>query len=134
MAVVVSAAGIPVTTFGVIVSLGGLLFILLGAVVTYLMQRRRQSGKIDTSDASVLWTQSQAIITQLGSEKMKAEEQRDRIMDVQVKQVIPALEAMNAALKGIADNQAEIYMMIQKYDQRRKIQLKELQKEAPDAG
>ena len=114
-------------SISVLVSAGGLLFIVLGAALTYLQQRRRQSGGTRTSEASVLWTQSQAMITQLGAEKMKAEEQRDRIMDLQTGQVVPALDSINAALKVISDNQLEIYRIVLKYDQRRKVPLKELQ-------
>jgi hypothetical protein len=73
----------------------------LGGIVTYLLRRRGSTGQIATSDAATLWTQSQALMAQLAADKAKAEDQRDRLIQIQSDQVVPALAAVNESLKQI---------------------------------
>ena len=72
-----------------------------GWSVTYLLRRRQSSGRIDTSDAATLWAQSQEMRAQLLSEKQRAEDQRDRVLQIQTDTVGPALEAAAISLKQI---------------------------------
>jgi hypothetical protein len=73
----------------------------LGTLVTYLLRRRGTTGQIATSDAATLWAQSQALMAQLAADKAKAEDQRDRLIQIQSEQVVPALAAVNESLKQI---------------------------------
>jgi hypothetical protein len=73
----------------------------LGTLVTYLLRRRATTGQIATSDAATLWAQSQALMAQLAADKAKAEDQRDRLIQIQSEQVVPALAAVNESLKQI---------------------------------
>jgi hypothetical protein len=73
----------------------------LGTLVTYLLRRRSTTGQIATSDAATLWAQSQALMAQLAADKAKAEDQRDRLIQIQSEQVVPALAAVNESLKQI---------------------------------
>ena len=74
---------------------------LAGGGVTYFLRRRQSSGKVNTSDAATLWAQSQEMRNQLLAEKQRAEDQRDRILQIQTDTVGPALEATSVSLKQI---------------------------------
>ena len=73
----------------------------VGALGTYLVRRRQSSGQVGTSDAATLWAQSQEMRNQLLAEKQRAEDQRDRILQIQTDTVGPALEATSVSLKQI---------------------------------
>ena len=77
---------------------GGL---IVGGAVRYFITRRKSSGQIVTSDAQTLWAQSQALMAQLAADKAKAEDQRDRLIQLQSNQVVPALAAVNESLQQI---------------------------------
>ena len=76
------------------------------ATVTYFVRRRITTGKISTSDADVLWKQSQAMRDMLLKEKEMAESQRDRMLEVNG-QIFPMLESINSALVRIAETLKE---------------------------
>jgi hypothetical protein len=80
----------------------------LGTLVTYLLRRRGTTGQIATSDAATLWAQSQALMAQLAADKAKAEDQRDRLIQIQSVQVVPALAAVNESLRQIMAVQAAV--------------------------
>jgi hypothetical protein len=60
----------------------------------YLNSKRSGSGRIRTSEADQLWEQTQALITSLQRDKERAEDQRDKLIDLQEHQMMPALEAI----------------------------------------
>jgi hypothetical protein len=70
------------------------------ATVTYFVRRRVTTGKVSTSDADVLWQQSQAMRDMLLKEKELAENQRDKMMEVNG-QILPMLESINNSLVDI---------------------------------
>lgn len=70
------------------------------ATVTYFVRRRTNTGKIATSDADILWRQSQAMRDMLLKEKEMAESQRDKMMEIN-SQILPMLESINHSLIDI---------------------------------
>lgn len=87
--------------------------VVLGGMVTWLTVRRTASGKVGTSEASVLWEQAQAMRTELVAHRDKAieqrdrlMEQRDRLMESQTALVIPMLTGINESLRQITESLA----------------------------
>jgi hypothetical protein len=91
-----------VVTVAVAVSSG------LSGLLGHWIARRAASGRVNTSEASVLWQQSQDMRAMLLAEKAKAEEQRDRLIDAYTEQVFPVLSDINTAVVDIADTLAEV--------------------------
>jgi hypothetical protein len=75
--------------------------VVIGGIIAYLLRRRGTTGRVATSDAATLWDQSQKMYTQVLAEKMRAEDQRDRVMAIQSSQVLPVLTATDESLKQI---------------------------------
>jgi hypothetical protein len=73
---------------GIFVGVGGALF---GGIMGYLSIKRKNSGKIATSEAAVLWQQSESMRKSLESQLARTEDQRDRVMDLFERQMLPAL-------------------------------------------
>jgi hypothetical protein len=76
-----------------------------GGVSTLIGQwlaRRAASGRVATSEAAILWQQSQDIRTMLLTEKTRAEDQRDKLIDAYTGKVLPTLAEINKAVAGIA--------------------------------
>jgi hypothetical protein len=97
----VLAAGI---SFGDISTIAGVAVVasaLASGIATFFIRRRTTSGKIETSEAAILWAQSQEMRTQLLAEKLKIEEQRDRILAIQTDQVVPIMTSASESLKQI---------------------------------
>jgi len=80
----------------IVVGLGG----FFAAMVTYFVRRRVTTGKVSTSDADILWQQSQAMRDMLMKEKEMAEQQRDKLMEING-QILPMLENINHSLVDI---------------------------------
>ena len=87
-----------------------ILVFVLGVLGVWLRQRavrrreaRETSGDIGTSNAATLWTQSQAYTATMTAALTKAEAQRDRLLELQTTQIVPALTAVNTSLKEIRD-------------------------------
>jgi hypothetical protein len=76
--------------------------VAFGGLATWLAARRRASGKIGTSDAADLWSESRAIRDLLATQLEKVEQQRDRLIESQAGQVLPALGGLSASLSDIA--------------------------------
>jgi uncharacterized spore protein YtfJ len=74
--------------------------------------RRAASGRVETSEAAVLWQQSQDIRVMLLAEKLRAEEQRDKLIDAYTKQVFPVLTEINTAVVGLAAVVAEVRSLV----------------------
>jgi hypothetical protein len=89
---------------------------ILGTVVAYFIRRRGSTGKVATSDAATLWAQSQEMRAQLLAEKAKAEDQRDRIMQIQTDAVIPVLTSTGESLKQILAALATFDQLLVKQD------------------
>lgn len=70
-------------------------------LASFLTSRRTASGVIRTSDADVLWNQSQKMMEALQRDKDRAEDQRDRLLDLQEHQIMPALEALSATQQHV---------------------------------
>jgi len=89
---------------GVIASLLSIVAVVTAAstgIATHLLGRRAASGKIATSEASVLWQQAQEMRQMLLDEKTRAEEQRDKMIDAYTRQVIPALTSINTLTEDL---------------------------------
>jgi hypothetical protein len=83
--------------------------IAVGAsVVAYLGTRRISSGRVATSEAEVLWKQSQAMYESVIKERDEARAQRDKLMSAQADQVIPILSAVLQAVQKISTTIGEI--------------------------
>ncbi len=80
----------------------------VGAALTWLTTRRASSGRVGTSEASVVWQQSQQIRTELVAQRDRAEAQRDRLIESQATQVVPALAGINDALRIIGEALARV--------------------------
>ena len=65
----------------------------------YLSNRRTASGRVGTSNAEVLWQQSQAMYEAVLRERDDARAQRDKLMSAQADQVIPILSAVLQAVQ-----------------------------------
>jgi hypothetical protein len=63
---------------------------------------------VETSEASVLWQQSQAMVEGLRRDKERAEDQRDRLLDLQETQMMPALEAITKSQQHVLGILAEL--------------------------
>jgi hypothetical protein len=72
----------------------------LGAAITYVARKRVTAGRVSTSDADVLWQQSQAMRDMLLKEKELAESQRDKMIEING-QLLPMLESINSSLVDI---------------------------------
>lgn len=79
----------------------------LSTLLTHWLNRRAASGRVATSEAAVLWEQSQDIRSMLLTEKNKAEEQRDRLIEGYTEQVLPVLTETNAAVTNLRAALAE---------------------------
>ena len=88
---------------------------VVGAItawITFRLRKRSQSGNIQTSEASDLWKQTQAMLSNSQEARINAEHQRDALLESQSSIVGPALTNMNDALRqmstmltAILDNQ-----------------------------
>lgn len=88
-------------TTSVIVSIAALFIAAVVGVATYLGTRRVASGRISTSNAEVLWKQSQAMYDAVVRERDDARAQRDKLMSAQADQVIPILSAVLQAVQQL---------------------------------
>lgn len=79
----------------------------LSALLSHWLARRTASGRVATSEAAVLWQQSQDMRTMLAAEKAKAEEQRDRLIEAYTTQVFPVLTQINTAVTALTAAVAE---------------------------
>jgi hypothetical protein len=73
-----------------------------GALTSYLLARRGASGKVSTSEASVLWAQAQEMRGMLMDRLGRAEEQRDRLIEAYTKQIFPMLTSINHLVQGLS--------------------------------
>jgi hypothetical protein len=89
---------------GLVASLLSIVAVVTAAstgIATHLLGRRAASGRIATSEASVLWQQAQEMRQMLLAEKIQAEEQRDKMIDAYTRQVIPALTSITTLAEDL---------------------------------
>jgi hypothetical protein len=80
----------------------------LSGLLGHWIARRATSGRVETSEASVLWQQSQDIRQMLLAEKVRAEEQRDRLIDAYTTQVFPVLAEVNTTVVAMSNSVSEV--------------------------
>lgn len=71
------------------------------AAITYFLRRRLATGSTETSDADVLWDQAQKMRAELQDQLDAVTEQRDKLVEFQSAQVLPALGSIAASLNQI---------------------------------
>ena len=76
---------------------------LMTGLITYFVTRRTSSGQIKTSEAADLWEQTRAIIGDLRAAKERAEDQRDKLLELQRESTHPALEAISISQKHVLE-------------------------------
>jgi hypothetical protein len=84
---VIDSASI-LTVVGILVGVSGL---LIGGLTTWWATKRRNSGKIETSEAATLWQASESLRKDLQGRLEKTEEQRDRVMSLFQDQLVPSI-------------------------------------------
>ncbi len=72
---------------------------IVGGASSYLLRRRSASGRVGTSEATILWAQAQEMRAMLLAEKVQAEAQRDRLIESHTTQMLPMLTAINETLR-----------------------------------
>lgn len=77
------------------------------AAGAYLASRRQHSGAVRTSEAAVLWQQAQEMREMLLTQKEKAEQQRDRLIQSYTEQIVPVLTSINTIVQDMADAVAD---------------------------
>jgi hypothetical protein len=95
-----AATGNTSSNLEIVIALVSVVGGFFGAAITYFARRRITAGRISTSDADVLWQQSQAMRDMLLKEKEMAESQRDKMIEVNG-QFLPMLESINNSLVDI---------------------------------
>lgn len=92
----------------------------VSGVAVYLGQRRSASGKVETTEAAILWQQSQDMREMLLAQLSKAEEQRDRLIEAYTHQMFPMLESVNTGLQdltaAVAGNMGSVQRMSQRLE------------------
>jgi hypothetical protein len=96
----------------VIISVAAMLTGVSGGVAAALVSRRSSSGKVATSEASVLWAQAQEMRAMLLAEKTKAEEQRDRFIASYTEQVLPMLTSINTLVQDLSGAVADALALL----------------------
>lgn len=88
----------------------------VSAMAGHWLARRQASGRVATSEAAILWQQSQDLRAVLLTEKTRAEDQRDRLIEAYTSQVLPALAEISAAVTAIsvtvADNNRTAHALL----------------------
>jgi hypothetical protein len=97
---------------GVLAAAAVALVTAVSGIAVYLANRRVAHGKVDTSEASVLWQQAQDMRTMLAAEKTRAEEQRDRLIAAYTESIMPVLSQVNTAVIDLAESVAEILELV----------------------
>jgi hypothetical protein len=91
-----------------IAALSGALALAAGGIITAITARRTTRGRIGTSEAAILWEQAQGMRAEERARADKAEEQRDRLIESQASQLLPALASIDGALRLITDALARL--------------------------
>lgn len=92
----------PAGTIAAIVTIATVVGAVASGLAAHLVARRNASGRVSTSEASVLWQQSQDMRAMMMSEKVKAEEQRDMLIAAYSQQLLPVLTAVKTIVGDLA--------------------------------
>jgi hypothetical protein len=84
----------------------------ISTVLGHWLRRRAASGRVETSEAAVLWQQSQDIRNMLMTEKARAEEQRDRLIEAYTVQVLPVLAETKEAVLSLTATVQDMVKLI----------------------
>ena len=105
--ILAAAPGYPAAALGplatVLVFALGLLGMWWRARKVRRRAARETTGDIETSKAGEVWEASQNLTVSLTAQLTRAEGQRDRLLELQTTQTVPALTAVNTSLKDIGD-------------------------------
>jgi hypothetical protein len=104
-----TAAGSP-AFLGILV---GAIGAMAGAALTYLAQRRNNSGNIHTATADVLFAQMQHIVDLSQARAEKAEQQRDLLIESQGTKIAPAISQISDGLTQLVAMDKQIAEMVQ---------------------
>lgn len=108
LAYVASGGGLSAADAVSIITAGAVvLMAAVSGLTAYLVSRRAGSGRVRTSEADVLWQQSQDMRHAYQVEKAKAEEQRDRLIEAYTNQIVPVLTSINALVGEVSASVAE---------------------------
>jgi len=116
LGMVLAAASSSSFSLTTLVSLGVALTAIIGALATYFITRRNTSGSVGTSDADTLWSQSQAMLASSQEARIKAETQRDVLVDNQSSQIVPMLITLNTSLTALMSLMQQIVIWQNKQD------------------
>lgn len=89
-------------TLAAILTIGTIVVGAVTGVTGHLLGRRAASGKVGTSEASVLWQQAQDMRSMLLQRGDRAEEQRDRLIEAYTTQIFPALTSMRQLIEDLS--------------------------------
>jgi hypothetical protein len=89
-------------TLAAILTIGTIVVGAVTGVPSHLLGRRAASGKVSTSEASVLWAQAQEMRSMLLQRGDRAEEQRDRLIEAYTTQIFPALTSMRQLIEDLS--------------------------------
>jgi hypothetical protein len=87
----------------VLVAVMGVCGAVAGALSAYLISRRTASGRVDTSQADQLWGAMQQLNEMTQARLVRAEDQRDRLIESYTNGIVPALGEINAGLRLITE-------------------------------
>ena len=92
-----------------------LVLALVIGLSSWLTARRVHRGRVGTSEAAVLWKQTETLINAITARAEAAEQrttnaeaQRDRLLDTQASQLRPAIEVISASQKQMVQMVGEI--------------------------
>jgi hypothetical protein len=74
---------------------------IVSGVAGHLLGRRSASGRVSTSEASVLWDQSQDMRHSQEDRLARTEDQRDKLIAAYTTQVLPMLADISALVTGL---------------------------------
>lgn len=83
-----------------------------GGLVAWINTRRRNSGKIETSEASVLWQQSQKMREELTRRAERAEDQRDRLLSSYSTELIPMISSISKNQSLLTESVSDVLTIL----------------------
>lgn len=97
------------TVIGIIVTVASLMG---GVVATWIQTKRKHSGKIETSEAAVLWETVNKLLATIQRDKERAEDQRDKLIAAYEEKLIPMVAAINMSLSGLSGSISEVLTIL----------------------
>jgi hypothetical protein len=94
-------------TLAAILTIGTIVVGAATGLAGHLLGRRAASGRVSTSEASVLWAQAQDMRHAQDDRLARTEDQRDRLIAAYTTQVLPMLSDISTLVTGLTDSVAE---------------------------